>query len=210
MIASFKQPRYSVLFAAMVVAVGLVTLTDAQAHEPKVVRFHEKVQLSPEAEVFMKALEAPISVDLRSASVADTIFAISTATGTTIRLADGAADPALRLNVKAETLPAHMVLMESMSAVGLAVKFTDTGIEVIKAPEEHAHGHGDRVRIVRKIERSAEHSGEPLPLREPGRFREAREFRVENLSDGTSTKRRVTLKGQDGATSGTLEVEVLK
>lgn len=36
MIASFKQPRYSALFAAMVVAVGLVTLTDAQAHEPQV------------------------------------------------------------------------------------------------------------------------------------------------------------------------------
>jgi beta-lactamase regulating signal transducer with metallopeptidase domain len=209
MIASFKQPRYSVLFAAMVVAVGLVTLTDAQAHEPRVVHFKSGAPLSPEAHAIVQSLEKPISLDLKSVSVNDALFAITNATGVNFTIADGAADPALRLNLLGETMPAHMVLMETASAAGLAVKFTDTGVELLKEPEELERlprGDGDRVMFMRKIDGD----GEPhaVPLREPGQ-RHLRLF-VEAEHDGTSGVRKVTLRGEDGQTTGTLRVEVLK
>jgi hypothetical protein len=213
MIASFKQPRYSVLFAAMVVAVGLVTLTDAQAHEPQVMHFRTHGPLSPEATAVMQTLEKPISIDLRATSVADTLRALSTATGVSVTLADGVADPALRLNVKGENIPAHMILMESTSAAGLGVKFTDSGVEIIKAPEElEAHiraGDGERVMFMRTIDGD----GHGLPLRDPAAMdtrRKAIEATIDQGEDGTSAKRKVTLRGEDGQTEGTLEVEVLK
>ncbi|HYC88384.1 MAG TPA: M56 family metallopeptidase [Thermoanaerobaculia bacterium] len=210
MIASFKQPRYSVLFAAMVVAVGLVTLTDAQAHEPRVMHFKTGAPLSPEAHAIVQSLEKPVTLDLKSASVHDALFAITNATGVNFTITDGAVDSALRLNIQGETIPAHMVLLETSSAAGLAVKFTDTGVEILKAPaelERHPHGEGDRVMFMRKIEGAG---GEPpaMPLREPGQ-RPLR-FAIEAEHDGSSDVRKVTLRDEDGQTTGTLRIEVLK
>lgn len=211
MIASFKQPRYSLLFAAMVIAVGLVTLTDAQAHEPRIRRFHHIAPTSPEAKAVFQALDKTISIDLRAASIADTVSAISTATGVTITVTDGAADPALRLNVKGETIPANVALMESVAAAGLGVKYTDSGVEVIKAPEEHVHpAHGERVMFVRKA--GGEAGEHPRPLRDPHHAgAPLREFSIEVDAEPTDgIQRKVTLRGYAGTTTGTLEVEVLK
>ncbi|HVE72413.1 MAG TPA: M56 family metallopeptidase [Thermoanaerobaculia bacterium] len=218
MIATFKQPRYSILFAALIVAVGLVTLTDAQAHEPQVVRFHKT--LSAEAGAVMETLEKPISIDLRSASVADTAAALSTATGVQITIAEGAADPALRLNIKGENLPAHLVIMESLSAAGLAVKITETGVTAFKEPAEGERllrmggGEQERVMIRRKSsdEDVAEAERQVSRLRTKSDDPNARRFHIEAeaTDDGVTNKRRVTLKDEHGVTTGTLEVEVVK
>ena len=209
MIASFKQPRYSVVFAALIVAVGLVTLTDAQAGEPRVMRFHQLAPMSPQTTEVFKKLEQPISIDLRSTSIADTAAAIATATGVSITLAEGVADPAVRLNLNGVTIPANFVLMESMAAAGLGVKFTDTGVEIVKAPQDHVHpAEGDRVVFMRKA--GGEPGEHPLPLRAPREVEGTRRFHIEKLGDDTSEKRRVTLSNEDGTISGTLEVEVLK
>lgn len=209
MIASFKQSRYSVLFAAMVVAVGLVTLTDAQAHEPRVVHFRSGAPLSPEAQAIVKSLETPMSIDVQSIDVAGTLLAITNATGVNFTVADGVLDPALRLNIKAETMPAHMLLLESASAAGLAVKFTDTGVEILKATAEHERiprGDGERVMFMRKIDGAGD-GGHPLPLRELG---ERRALAIEAEIDGATNVRKVTVRGEDGATAGTLRIEVVK
>ncbi|HVG23783.1 MAG TPA: M56 family metallopeptidase [Thermoanaerobaculia bacterium] len=213
MIASFKQPRYSVLFAAMVIAVGLVTLTDAQAHEPKVMRLHKTLSADTPG---VKELERPISIDLRSASVADALRAIANAAGVQATLAEGAADPNQRLNVKGANIPAHIVLIETMAAAGLAVKFSETGIEVIKAEAEEPFvraGGGERV-MVRRRTPDSEHQ---LPVSElrtrtagDGETGERRQFRIEASIDATSAKRTITVSDADGQNSGTLEVEVVK
>lgn len=216
MIASFKQPRYSILFAALTLAVGLVTLTDAKAHDRQMIRMHKTV--SAEAGAIMETLERPISIDLRSASVPDTAAALSTATGVSITIAEGAADPALRLNIKGENLPAHIVIMEAMSAAGLAVKFTETGVTAVKETEEHARvivgggGEQERVMIRRKSDDAAEEEVSRMRVArhdaEPGARRISIEAKV--TDDGVSSKRHVTLKDENGVTTGTLEVEVVK
>jgi beta-lactamase regulating signal transducer with metallopeptidase domain len=214
MIASFKQPRYSVLFAAMVVAVGLVTLTDAQAHEPQVMRFHKTI--GGEVPQAAQDLEKAIGIDLRSASVADTLNAISIATGVSIIFADGAADPALRMNVKGENIPAHLALLETASAAGLAVKFTDAGVEVIQAPVEEPMVHvGDAERVMVRKSRGAAVGDHPRPLRDELRLRSPRDLgdrqiSFEAIAEDGGAKHKVTLRNQEGQTTGTLEVEVLK
>ncbi|HEX6085046.1 MAG TPA: M56 family metallopeptidase [Thermoanaerobaculia bacterium] len=213
MIASFKQPRYSILFAALVVAVGLVTLTDAQAHEPQVMHFKTAAPLSPEAHAIVQSLMKPMSVDLVSANVDVTLASITSATGVRFTVAGGAADPALRMNIKAENVPAHMVLIESMSAAGLAVKFTDTGVEILEESAVHErvpHGDGERVMIMRKIDGGGDH---PLPLRAPAHVRgdgDRRQFSVLVDADASKDVRNVTLRSEDGATTGTMRIEVVK
>jgi beta-lactamase regulating signal transducer with metallopeptidase domain len=213
MIASFKQPRYSVLFAAMVVAVGLVTLTDAQAHEPNVMVFKSGAPLSPEAQAIVQSLEKPMNIDIAAANVDLTLATITSATGVRFTVADSAVDPALRLNLKGENIPAHMLLVESMSAAGLAVKFTDTGVEILKETAVHEripHGgtEGERVMFLRKLD-GGDH---PLPLREPAQLRapgDRRTFVIEANKEGSDV-RNVTLRSDDGATTGTLRIEVVK
>jgi beta-lactamase regulating signal transducer with metallopeptidase domain len=199
MIASFKKSRYSVVFAAMVVAVGLVTLTDAQAHEPGVMRMRQKVQLSPEANAVLQTLEKSISPDLRSASVSDVMDAVTTATGVKVTAADGAVDPALRLNVKGENVPAHIVLMESAHAAGLQVKITEAGVELTKADrdDDGVPGEREEERVIIK--------------RQPaGGEQRKRMVEAEATNDGTTDKRKITIRGENGETTGTLEVEVVK
>ena len=214
MIASFKQPRYSVLFAAMVVAVGLVTLTDAQAHEPpRVIHFKTGAPLSPEARAIVQSLEKPISLDLKSASVQDALFAITNATGVNFTVAAGVVDPAMRLDLQGVTVPAHMVLVETASAAGLAVKFTDSGVEILKESEELErlpHEAGERVMFLRKID--GDGSEHTIPLRDPQQLRDLGEHRrvaIDATLDG-SDKRKVTLRDENGETTGMLTVQVLK
>jgi beta-lactamase regulating signal transducer with metallopeptidase domain len=226
MIASFQQPRYTALFAVLVLTIGMVTLTDAQAHEPQVMRFHKT--LSGEASAMMKTLEKPIAIDLRMAGVADVLSSISASTGASIRLAEGVEAPSLRLNIKGENVPAHIVLHESMSSAGLGVKFTETGVEIVKETElELLGGPGERV-IIRKHEGgdASEHADgkrvmilrkhpdadHPMPALREGEEGTRRRIEVtaEATDDGVSSKRKVTLKGENGETTGSLEIEALK
>ena len=226
MIASFKQPRYSILFAVALFAVGFVTLTDARAHEQKRMEF--KRVLSGEAGAIIERLDTKIGVDVRSASVQDAVLAIANSAGITVTFAEGAVDAATRVSVKGENIAAHLALMETLSSVGLGVKFTDTGIEVIKEDALHIRtGDGERVMIMRK-HGDADHpieatDGERVIIRRKHadadqatlegktavRKRVEVQATAEKTADGT-TRTKFTVSSDDGSPAGTLEIEVTK
>lgn len=207
MIATFRQSRYSIVFAAAVAAVGLVTLTDARAGERRVVRMKQEAS-APIKEVLQK-LETPVTAELTNASLDDVLHTIMNATGASVVIADGAIDDetrAKRLNLKAKNVPAHIVLLESLGTLHLAMKFTDTGVLVMKpSEEEELHirtANGEKARV---FVRRADGPGEP------GAEAGIRK-RVEVVSDGEpgDGKRKLTLRTDGAVEEGTLEVEVVK
>jgi hypothetical protein len=205
MIASYRQSRFSIVFAAAVAAVGLVTLTDARAGERRVVRVKEEAS-APIKEVLQK-LETPVNAELTSASIDEVLHTIMNATGASIVVADGAIDDATRakrLNVKSKNVPAHIVLFESLGTLHLAVKFTDTGVVVTKELEGEevlmrtAGPEKTKVRVLR---------ADVPPGIAPGDMRK----HVDIIADGErgSGRRTVTIK-TDGTAEGELEVELVK
>jgi bla regulator protein BlaR1 len=206
MIASFRQSRFSILFAALVVAIGLVTLTDARAGEPMKRReMHLRQPASPEVKETMRKLETPINAELTSASIDDVLHTIMNATGVSVVIEEGAIDDATRakrLNIKAKNVPAHMVLFESLGTLDLAVKFTGTGVLVLRAPEgEEVHMRSAKQEATRSIVRKSEGTPEGDAA--------VRKI-VEVTDDGEGGKRKLTLKTDGSAEEGTLEVEVVK
>lgn len=212
MIASFRQSRFSLVFAALVVAVGLVTLTDAHAGEPmKVRRQHMKVEpMSAAAHEVAQKLEAPITTELKTASLDAVLHTVMNATGISVVIEDGAVDDATRakrLNVKATNIPAHMFLFESLGTLDLAIEFTDTGVLVVRAPEDEelrprtANGEADRIFI-----RRAPHPAPPAH----GDERDVMfEKRVAIAAEkGSGEKRQLTLRTEGSEEEASLEIEL--
>lgn len=207
MIASFRQSRHSLLFAALVVAVGLLTLTDARAGEP-MKRQRMKIEGSAAIKETMQRLETPMTVDLAAANIDAVLHAVMNATGISVVIEDGAIDDetrAKRLNVKATNVPAHLLLMESLGTFDLAVKLTDTGVVVLREPEEV---------VLRKI-RTAE-SGERMfmrrtqPSEEPGGADVEKRIEVIEEGEPGGEKRKITLRTEGEAEEGTLEISVVE
>ena len=205
MIASFRQSRFSIVFAALVVAVGLVTLTDARAGELKVIREKMRQPASPAVQAVMQKLETKLDAELTSASLDDVLHTIMNATGISVVIEDGAVDDATRakrLRLSALNVPAHLVLFESLGSLGLAAKFTETGVLVQKLePGEEIHmRHAENEVMRTRVRRSAEEPEEGPIVRKV----------IEATSDGApgSGKRKLTLR--DGDEVGTLSIEVVK
>ena len=159
MIASFRQSRHSLLFATLVVAVGLLTLTDARAGEP-MQRQRMKVEGSAAIKETMQRLETPMTVDLAAANIDAVLHAVMNATGISVVLQDGAVDDTTRakhLNIKSTNIPAHLLLMESLGTFDLAVKLTDTGVVVMRVPQEHMRLRTKDRGETTVMMRSAEH-----------------------------------------------------
>ena len=189
MIAAFKQSRSSILFAALVAAVVMTTFTDARAGEKrKIVRHMTLEAPSAAAQENIQRLEQNMSVDLRSASVRDVLNAIANATGVSGTIAEGALEGDPRVNVRGTNVPAHVVLFETMSALDLAVKFTDAGVEIVSAPEIAPEGMKERFVI------RAPHAAEDG---------DKERKRVEIQVKGEDGKRTVSINGGEG----TLEIE---
>ncbi len=211
MIASFRQSRFSLLFAALVVAVGFVTLTDARANEPgQPRRMMMKETPSPAIHEVMKKLETPINTELKAASVDAVLHTIMNATGISVVIEDGAIDDATRakrLNVTATNIPAHMFLFESLGTLDLAVKFTDTGVMVIKPSEEEGMIRMRRPAPGREDSISVRRSPEPG---EPGEG-VVMDRRIEVSDDGEpgGGKRKLTLTTDRGE-EGQLEIELVE
>jgi len=210
MIATFRQSRFSIVFAALVIAVGLATLTDARAGEPMRVRaMHARQPASPAIEASMQKLETVMNAELTSVSIEDVMQTIMNTTGVTIAIEDGAIDDetrAKRLNVKAENVPAHLVLFESLGTLHLAVKFTETGVLVFR-PEEEAEihmrtaGHEAGRTIMHKIEAAGEPAADMVMQRV---------IAIDENGERGGGKRKLTLRTEGGETEvGTLEVEVV-
>jgi bla regulator protein BlaR1 len=212
MIASFRQSRFSLVFAALVVAVGLVTLTDARAGEPMVRRQMTKEPASPAMLDILQKLETPISAEFESVTVDDVLHQINTATTVNITVAEGAIDDATRakhLNVKAKNVPAHMVLFESLGTLHLAVKLTETGVLVLRAPEGEEmrmrtpDGEGEGRVMIRRTQE--EPAGEPDA-----------DVIVKKIVDATEEgergggKRKLTLRTDHGEEEGSLEIELVE
>lgn len=208
MIASFRQSRHSLVFAALVVAVGLLTLTDARAGEA-MKRQRMKVEAgSPAVHEVMLRLEKPMSVEFKEAGIEDVLHGVMNETGISVVIEDGTLDDATRaqrLNVKATNVPAHLVLFESLGTLHLAVRVTETGVLVLREPEEI---------VLRKI-RQAE-NGERMFLRtthpseEPGEA--AVEKRIEVIEEGErgGGKRKITLRTDGEIEEGKLEISLVE
>lgn len=137
MIARFQQRRSSsILFALFLCATAFVTLTDATAGEPKERHLLMKQPLTPAARAVMERLDQNVTLTLDSVSVEDVVRLVANGAGANVTIPDGVLDDAARaakVSIKAENVPAHVVLLETLAAFELAVEFDDTGVQVIKA-----------------------------------------------------------------------------
>src|SRR5260221_1854250 len=138
MIARFKQrPRYTAVFAVLLSAMAFVTLTDARAGGPADRHYTYFVgrPLSPATKAVMERLDQNVTLSLQSVSVEEVIRSVSNATGTTAIVPEGTLDEATRaaqVTIKADNVPAHVVLIETLSTFDLAIDFNDAGIQVVK------------------------------------------------------------------------------
>jgi beta-lactamase regulating signal transducer with metallopeptidase domain len=219
MIASFRrQSRHSVLFAALVVAVGFLTLTDASAGEPLMFKMRQREPLPPAAAAALERMEQSFTMEFESAAIEDVLHAVSNATGATITIAPDAITEEIRqqrLALKASNMPAHLVLMESLHSVGLGARFTDTGVEVVKA---------DPMEGARTMVRFARHPGEAPEAHErvivvgedahaaSGASPERAMVSIRKMEsvEGRSGVRTLRFRTGEDAPEGTLEIEVKK
>jgi beta-lactamase regulating signal transducer with metallopeptidase domain len=233
MIATFRNTsRFSLLFGAATLAVALVTLTDASAGERRVFRHHIG-PVSPEAKASMERLDVPMNLDLSLASVDEVLNAISARTGVAIDTTAIDADTrAKRMTLKATDLPAHLLLIETLSAVGLTAEFTADGAVVKKGDDDHhefthvipAHGagshEGDRhVIFINKNGDVDVDVDTVTPVIDPDDVVVEKDRvvikrfdlrKTEGDSAPGVTRRKLKIHGGDGQPAGTLEIEVQK
>lgn len=211
MIASFRSgSRFGLWSAALVAVFALVTLTDANAGERQ--RMKMRVPISPEAKVWMERLDEPVTnLEMKNATLDEILAKITASTGVTLKVSEDAITDETRkarFDLKANAVPAHIVLMESLHSVDLGLDFTEAGPTVIapkferrvmRHPDAEGAAMEDRVIMMRRAEHPAKEGEE----RAIGRS-------VVTIDEDGATRRKVTFRaeGQEGA--GTLEIEVRK
>ncbi|HEX8618205.1 MAG TPA: M56 family metallopeptidase [Thermoanaerobaculia bacterium] len=223
MIATFRSESRRAAWMALVVALAVVSLTDARAGEPP--RVMVVNLLTPEAQEVIRRLDTNVSLELSSVSIVELANIIANTSGIVIAPAEGAIDEAtaaVRIDVKADNVPAHLVLMESLSAVGLAAHFDAAGAQIIRQPEPmpvrmpFRGASPDAVEVDVVVPRG----GIAAPPMPPGvqpslvpaegnvMFHRTLDVQDETVSDGV-TRRKVTFRGSEGGQAdGTLELEV--
>lgn len=204
MIARFQSESRRGVWVALVLALAVTSLTDARAGA-----MHKRVRTqahSPEAIAVIERLDKDISLNLTSAPVDQLLSTVSGLTGVSIKVAEGAIDDETRnarVTVRADNVPAHLVLMESLVLFDLAVRFTDTGAEVTKADERGTFkviapppaGEAEKdVVFFRRSAREAPAGSEQITAR------------VEILHDDSG--RKLTVHRGGAEKDGTLEISV--
>lgn len=215
MIATYRKSRHSLVFGLAVAALSLVTLTDATAGEKQMVRrVYDKTAVSPATQAQVAKLEPVVSLVFESATVEDVLSALGHASGSVIQYAEGALTDEVRntrMSIQAESVPGHVVLFETLAAVNLAARFTDTGLVIEPMPEgvhkrevrvgspahEDGEVEGERV-IIRKMK-----EGEPAP--EPG----AGDRMMIRLDAPAGDQRTIQFHGKNGET-GTFKLKIQK
>jgi beta-lactamase regulating signal transducer with metallopeptidase domain len=137
MIATFRKSRHSLAFGLAVLAISIVTLTDATAGERRMLPRIQVEPLSPGTQATIEKLEKAISAEVQSGAVEDIALTLSNATGVAIQFEDGALTDevrAARVSIKAKDVPAHLILVETLASVNLAVRFNDNGVSVEPIP----------------------------------------------------------------------------
>ena len=155
MITSFRNPsRYALLFFALLLGLAVVSLTDANAGDRHPMM--KKMKLSPAASATMARLDATVALDLQNASLAELFNAISNQTGVAIAFAPELVnDPVqqARINLKSSAVPAHLVMMETLTSVGLMCEPGENGLVVKKSDDMHKmclEHHGTKVGDMHK------------------------------------------------------------
>jgi beta-lactamase regulating signal transducer with metallopeptidase domain len=137
MITSYQGGRrFSAAFAAVLAAISFVAFTDARAGERRF--FH---QLDPASIASVEKLHSRVSLDLNNVTFAELLSATSTAANVNITQAAELATADVqqaRFTIKADNVPVHAILMESLMAFGIAVQPSAAGATVTKDP----HGDG--------------------------------------------------------------------
>ncbi len=203
MIARFQSESRRGVWVALVLALAVTSLTDARAGTVRK-RMHTQAH-SAETIAVIEALDKDISANLTMATIDELLSTVSGLTGVSIKVAEGAIDDETRqarVTLRADNVPAHLVLMESLIAFDLALRFTDTGAEVtragehgtfnVPAPPPDGEARKDTV-FLRRSAREAPEGAKQLTAR------------VEISEDDSG--RKVTVH-REGARDGTLEISV--
>jgi beta-lactamase regulating signal transducer with metallopeptidase domain len=157
MITRFRTHQSSsLLFGAVVLALAAVSLTDARAGQ----RIRMALPHDPAARATMEKLHQSVSLDLTEANLSTVLAEITSRTG--VLITPSAAVPAeawqKKITIDADQVPAHVVLIESLAALGVGFEMTAEGVTLgkgsgVKRVMLHA-GHGKSgVTRERKIRR---------------------------------------------------------
>lgn len=195
-------------------AFGLVSLTDARAGEQQPLMF-KRQPLSPAAAAVMQQLDQTVSLTLHDVPLTEVLATVQRATGVTINVAKDALDDAkqqARIDLTADRIPAHIVLIETLSSLGLSLDFDEKGATVVNRPEVFfstevppppgADGGRDVVFFQKRID------GPTTGAAADG----AGVMGIVNTShtdDSGVTRRKMTLRGgHEGQADGTLDLEI--
>lgn len=156
MITSYQRGRrFSAAFVALLAVITLAGFTDARGGER---RFFHK--LDPASIATMESLHQRVSVDLTSATLSELLGAVGASAHVSITQAPELATDALqqaRFTLKAENVPAHAILMESLAPFGVMVEPSANGALVTKAP------HGELGHEAMMLEHHAAAAGAGQP-----------------------------------------------
>jgi hypothetical protein len=171
MIASFRNgTRFTTLFLALAVAVGIAGLTDAQGGTRRIMK-----KLDPAAAESVESLHQRVSLELTNASFGDLLNAVGNKIGAPVLQSPAIATSAIqtaRFTLKADNVPAHAVLMEALMPFELSVEPTESGITVSDEPPVRrifvhgSEGHAEEKVIVtngdkREVRRMIKIEGTP-------------------------------------------------
>jgi beta-lactamase regulating signal transducer with metallopeptidase domain len=200
MIASFRNgTRFTTLFLSLVVALAFAGLTDAEGIRRKFVK-----KIDPAAHASVEKLHGRVSFELNGASFADLLNTISNKTGLAIIQDPAVATSAVqtaRFTVKADNVPAHLVLTEALMRFELAAEPTVTGVSITSAPE----GENEPMRRAR-IEVDVAPEGDRVM-----RFKEKREIFVgKNDSAAGDDRRELKIRIEENGvvSEGTLTIHI--
>lgn len=129
MIASFRnRARFSMFLALTVVAVTAIGLTDASGGERRMM-----MRLDPAVQATVERLDQQISFEISNATLTELLSAVANKTGLVIKQAPELATHPIqnaRFTLKAESVPAHAVLMESLIPFELAPEPSADGVTI--------------------------------------------------------------------------------
>jgi beta-lactamase regulating signal transducer with metallopeptidase domain len=196
MIARYRTSR-AAWPAALVFLFALVSLTNARAGEKADAA---APQLSPQAAALMKQLDQPVSLALVNVSPSDLLPLLQGATGVPMKMGENTNIGDARIDITAKSIPAHVILLETLAPLGLAVKITDQGLIVVNPPPG-----GNQMFMKQPL---AEEPGKVEFSGEPGKIIVRRPAPAGTEKNGV-THRKITVRGSgEGQPDGTLEIEI--
>lgn len=156
MITSYQRGRrLPAAFVAVLAAIALAGFTDARGGERRM--FHK---LDPASIATMESLHQRVSVDLTNATLSELLSAVGASAHVNVTQAPELATDALqqaRFTLKAENVPAHAILMESLAPFGVMVEPSASGALVTKSP----HGEAGHEAMMLEHHAAAAGAGQP-------------------------------------------------